>query len=50
MGNEQDAQRARAVARLVVLDTPEEQAFEDLVFIASQTCGAPTTAGRYPVA
>jgi len=29
------------VARLVVLDTPEEQAFEDIVFIASQTCGAP---------
>ncbi len=41
MGSEQDAQRSRAVARLVVLDTPEEQAFDDIVFIASQTCGAP---------
>lgn len=41
MGSEQDADRARALARLVVLDTPEEQAFDDIVFIASQTCGAP---------
>lgn len=29
------------MARLVVLDTPEEQAFDDIVFIASQTCDAP---------
>lgn len=41
VGSEQDARRARAVAGLVVLDTPEEQAFDDIVFIASQTCGAP---------
>lgn len=36
-----DAQRAVALARLMVLDTPDEQAFDDIVFIASQTCGTP---------
>ncbi len=41
MSTEQDASRARALASLRVLDTPEEQAFEDIVFIASQTCDAP---------
>jgi two-component sensor histidine kinase len=38
---DKDARRAEALARLLVLDTPEEQAFDDIVFIASQTCDAP---------
>jgi two-component sensor histidine kinase len=39
--DETDARRAEALARLLVLDTPGEQAFDDIVFIASQTCDAP---------
>lgn len=41
MADDKDARRAEALARLLVLDTPEEQAFDDIVFIASQTCDAP---------
>lgn len=33
--------RARALADLMVLDTPEEQAFDDLVFVAAKACAVP---------
>lgn len=33
--------RARALADLMVLDTPEEQAFDDLVFVAARACAVP---------
>lgn len=35
------AQRAKALADLMVLDTPEEQAFDDLVFVAAKACDVP---------
>ena len=35
------AQRARALADLMVLDTPDEQAFDDLVFVAAKACDVP---------
>ncbi|WP_298954188.1 GAF domain-containing protein [uncultured Methylobacterium sp.] len=35
------AQRAKALADLMVLDTPEEQAFNDLVFVAAKACDVP---------
>jgi len=33
--------RAKALADLMVLDTPEEQAFDDLVFVAAKACAVP---------
>ena len=39
--NSRDLERASAVADLIVLDTPPEQAFDDIVYIAAQTCDAP---------
>ena len=33
--------RAKALADLMVLDTPDEQAFDDLVFIAAKACDVP---------
>lgn len=33
--------RARALADLMVLDTAEEKAFDDLVFVAAKACAAP---------
>lgn len=41
MSQIQAARRAVALEELAVLDTPEEQAFDDIVFIASRTCDAP---------
>lgn len=35
------AQRVRALADLMVLDTPDEQAFDDLVFVAAKACDVP---------
>jgi len=35
------AQRAKALAELMVLDTPDEQSFDDLVFVAAKACGVP---------
>jgi len=37
----QAARRADALKELAVLDTPEEQVFDDIVFIASRTCDTP---------
>ena len=34
-------QRAKALAELMVLDTPDEQSFDDLVFVAAKACGVP---------
>lgn len=33
--------RPKALADLMVLDTPAEQAFDDLVFVAAKACGVP---------
>lgn len=33
--------RAKALTDLMVLDTPEEQAFDDLVFVAAKACAVP---------
>jgi len=41
LSQKQDARRADALRGLAVLDTPAEQAFDDIVFIASHTCDAP---------
>ncbi|RYG98744.1 MAG: EAL domain-containing protein [Alphaproteobacteria bacterium] len=38
---DQASRRSEALAALAVLDSPHEQAFDDIVFIASQTCDAP---------
>lgn len=40
-GGDSEAVRLRALAEFDVLDTPSEQAFDDLAFIAAQTCGTP---------
>jgi len=37
----EDDERAAALADLRILDTDAEQAFDDIVFIAAQTCDAP---------
>ena len=34
-------QRVKALAELMVLDTPDEQSFDDLVFVAAKACGVP---------
>ncbi|WP_293920464.1 sensor histidine kinase [Sphingobium sp. UBA5915] len=39
--NARGAQRASALADLMVLDTPEEPAFDDLVFMAAKACNVP---------
>lgn len=41
LSQSQAARRAGALKELAVLDTPEEQAFDDIVFIASRTCDTP---------
>lgn len=41
MPQSQAARRAGALNELAVLDTPEEQAFNDIVFIASRACDTP---------
>ena len=41
MSGDHHRHRARAITELAVLDTPAEQAFDDLVLIASQTCDTP---------
>lgn len=38
------ARRADALALLDILDTPAERAFDDIVFIAAQTCATPIAA------
>lgn len=34
-------ERSEALTNLMVLDTPEEQSFDDLVFVAAKACGVP---------
>ncbi|MEG3092717.1 GAF domain-containing protein [Sphingomonas sp. PB1R3] len=41
MSQSQASRRAGALKELEVLDTPEEQAFHNIVFIASRTCDTP---------
>lgn len=41
MPNQAANLRARALADLMVLDSPEEKAFDDLVFVAAKACAAP---------
>lgn len=41
MSGDHHGHRVQAVAQLAVLDSPAEQAFDDLVLIASQTCDTP---------
>jgi PAS domain S-box-containing protein len=36
-----EAERLAAVQRLHILDTPAEQAYDDIVFLATRICGAP---------
>ena len=37
----EDRERAAALLELQILDTDAEQAFDDIVYIAAQTCDAP---------
>ncbi|RZL27766.1 MAG: GAF domain-containing protein, partial [Sphingomonas sp.] len=37
----EDSERAAALLDLQILDTDAEQAFDDIVYIAAQTCDAP---------
>lgn len=41
MNDERAASRLELLADFAVLDTPSEEAFDDIVFIAAQTCRAP---------